>query len=621
MRIARRTFHLAGLVPLLVFAASNGAGLAHLAAADGSEPVIEYRDTNPTIDVVDSIRLLSTDKAGELESQIKAAFLKLAPSVVRIWKLDAQEQVSTSGGGFSGVIIDPKGLILTCSHHDLKPDAPVSIELAVGTRIAGKMLGRFVLDGSKPGHSGPDIGLATITESGKWPAAEVNGLNQHRDSEICLAIGYPGTLLPGRPPLLRLGRVVPSFPDYRGLQTTTTCVAGDSGGPLFDVDGRVLGVLNSNSGAGVIRYESVALLKEHRDRLEAGELVDAPARAYRASRARRPQAAAFSPALDLEDRVHQMQRNVIRIMDGPYAVAAGLIVDPDGWAVTKASLVGSRRQWSCRLFYTRHGNMIVKGVVVATSAEHDVALLKLDLQQWFPLKWSNQPLSVGSFVASHLGRTAGPLEFSVVGATESSEPPRQDMLPLVPISLLPDETNPDAEPVIDLSGLRTAEFDNYRDLFEPGDVITRLNDTPTPTRLICGQALDRLAYAPAPLSNGVDYKKPLSGLFHGDWVSVGIRRGPANLTIRVPRIHSVTQGALEWHSHPLSIRRESFPSVFSHDYILSPEQCGGPVVDLAGRIVGLNIARADETRTLAIPAETLQEIIRDLRKQAGNSSR
>ena len=125
-----------------------------------------------------------------------------------------------------------------------------------------------------------------------------------------------------------------------------------------------------------MKYQSVTPLKEYRDRLEAGEIVSAPKPGIRALRARSPQPAAFSPALDIEDRVLQVQRSVIRIMEGPHEVAAGLIVDEDGWAITKASLVGSRKQWSCRLFYTRDGKMIVKGRVVATSAEHDLALVE-----------------------------------------------------------------------------------------------------------------------------------------------------------------------------------------------------------------------------------------------------
>ncbi len=39
---------------------------------------------------------------------------------------------------------------------------------------------------------------------------------------------------------------------------------------------------------------------------------------------------------------------------------------------------------------------------------------------------------------------------------------------------------------------------------------------------------------------------------------------------------------------------------------------GGPVVNLDGRAMGLNIARADRTAAYAIPAETLRKVVADL---------
>ncbi len=282
-----------------------------------------------------------------------------------------------------------------------------------------KHWGRFRLDDPKPMHFGPDLGLATLTEGSDWPAAALVDAGLPRGGQVCLAIGYPGTLGPGRPPLLRAGHIIPGSPGWPWLEATTTGVGGDSGGPLFDLQGRILGVLSG--GDTVMKYQSVTSLKEYRNRLEAGEIVSAPKPGIRALRARSPQPAAFNPALDVEDRVLQVQRSVIRIMAGPHEVAAGLIVDEDGWAITKASLVGSRKQWSCRLFFTRDGKMIVKGRVVATSAEHDLALVKLDVRGCQVAHWADRRPAVGTFVSTVLGRTAGPLQFAIVGAEACPE--------------------------------------------------------------------------------------------------------------------------------------------------------------------------------------------------------
>lgn len=605
---------------LLILIGSIAASSRHAAAEDKPIRIREYRDTQPTIDLVDSVRVLSEDKARELEEEIKTAYVKLSPAVVRIWKHDDGGRTFTENGlvavgGVSGVIVDPAGLILTCSHHGLAPGTAVTIELADGKRVAGKTLGRFRLDDLQPGDVAPDIGLATITQSGDYRAATLHKGEPPVAGRICLAIGYPGTLRPGRPPLLRAGRILPGFPGWSRLEATTTRESGDSGGPLFDLRGQVLGV--TVGGDNVACFQSLEPLKTYRDRLEAGEIVSAPQAGVRAMRARPSQPAAFAPALDIEDRVLQVQRSLIRILDGGHEVAAGLIVDADGWAITKASLVGSREQWSCRTFFSRDGQMIVKGRVVAASAEHDVALLKLAAGDLPAARWAQKLPTVGTFVFSILGGSQGPLQAAIVGAETCPELARANDIPQIPISV---QLNAAGAPTVKEAGANNAEFDAYKELLEPGDVITHLDNIPTPTGEEYGRVIDRLLYAPDANGMGVDYNRPARGSFAGDWVRVGIRRGSVETTVRIPKIHSTTRGALAWHSHPLSLRRESFPSVFSHDFSLRPEQCGGPVVNLAGEVVGLNIARADTTRTLAIPADVLQTVIKELREQAEESS-
>lgn len=39
--------------------------------------------------------------------------------------------------------------------------------------------------------------------------------------------------------------------------------------------------------------------------------------------------------------------------------------------------------------------------------------------------------------------------------------------------------------------------------------------------------------------------------------------------------------------------------------VLNPEECGGPVLDLQGQVVGITAARAGRIRSYVIPAETI----------------
>ena len=62
----------------------------------------------------------------------------------------------------------------------------------------------------------------------------------------------------------------------------------------------------------------------------------------------------------------------------------------------------------------------------------------------------------------------------------------------------------------------------------------------------------------------------------------------------------------------LSERRQGFPTALQHDTVLNPQDCGGAVVDLDGRAVGINIARAGRTETFAIPAATVKALLPEL---------
>ena len=61
-----------------------------------------------------------------------------------------------------------------------------------------------------------------------------------------------------------------------------------------------------------------------------------------------------------------------------------------------------------------------------------------------------------------------------------------------------------------------------------------------------------------------------------------------------------------------SRRDDNFPTVFQHDTPLFPEQCGGPITDLDGNVLGVNIARKGRAASYAIPASHLQTLIDEL---------
>ncbi|MEY3894615.1 MAG: hypothetical protein RLZZ214_134, partial [Verrucomicrobiota bacterium] len=71
-------------------------------------------------------------------------------------------------------------------------------------------------------------------------------------------------------------------------------------------------------------------------------------------------------------------------------------------------------------------------------------------------------------------------------------------------------------------------------------------------------------------------------------------------------------------SGDFSPRRSGFPRVMQHDILGSRQVQGGPLLDLDGKCVGMNIARANRAESFAIPVEDLKEIAARLAKQTGN---
>ncbi|MCA8976927.1 MAG: PDZ domain-containing protein [Planctomycetes bacterium] len=98
----------------------------------------------------------------------------------------------------------------------------------------------------------------------------------------------------------------------------------------------------------------------------------------------------------------------------------------------------------------------------------------------------------------------------------------------------------------------------------------------------------------------------------GDKVQVRVRREEAEMSFEVTlgTNTGVPISGQEELWGPLSAVRSGFREVLQHDAVIAPEDCGGPVVDLSGKAVGINIARAGRVETLALPAAAVQRFVR-----------
>jgi len=198
----------------------------------------------------------SLEELKVLQERVKKVLDKVIPCTVGI-------QVGSSQG--SGVIINKDGTVLTAGHVSGDADKPITLILPDGKRLKGRTLGA---------NNGVDNGMVKITDDppeGGWSFAEMGKSADVRKGQWVIGVGHPGGYQKGRPPVVRVGRVLSSRSSL--IQTDCTLVGGDSGGPLFDLDGKVVGI-HSRIG-GSIAYNihvPVDTFRRDWDKLAKGEV-------------------------------------------------------------------------------------------------------------------------------------------------------------------------------------------------------------------------------------------------------------------------------------------------------------------------------------------------------------
>ncbi|MBY0524848.1 MAG: S1C family serine protease [Gemmataceae bacterium] len=194
-----------------------------------------------------------------IQKQVKVVLEKVMPCTVGV-------KVGASQG--SGVIVSKDGYVLTAGHVSGTPNRDITLVFHDGKTVKAKTLGN---------NRAIDSGLIKITEEGKdWPFVEMAKSGDLKKGQWCIALGQPGGYRAGRTPPLRLGRVLDSTEML--VRTDCTLVGGDSGGPLFDMEGRVIGI-HSRIGGSINAniHVPVDTFRNTWDRLAKAEVIGGPA--------------------------------------------------------------------------------------------------------------------------------------------------------------------------------------------------------------------------------------------------------------------------------------------------------------------------------------------------------
>lgn len=182
------------------------------------------------------------------------------------------KSVINLGGIGSGVVVSKDGLILTAAHVVDALDSPAlrrdkdknefDVTLADGREVKAKALGR---------NRNRDAALAQITTPGEYEFSAMADETSIKQGDWCVAMGHPGGLLVDRSAPVRTGRIWQKD-DKAYFRSDCTVSGGDSGGPLFDLQGKVIGI-HSSIGERLEenRHVPIGAYKENMDRMKKGD--------------------------------------------------------------------------------------------------------------------------------------------------------------------------------------------------------------------------------------------------------------------------------------------------------------------------------------------------------------
>lgn len=196
----------------------------------------------------------TVEQMKEMEAKVKALVEKNTPSVVSLIG-------EKSPGAGSGTIISADGLILTAAHVTKGNDYMVVV-FPNGKQARCKVLGADYRR---------DVSLAKIEQPGTYVFTEIGDSKTLEPTTVVVAMGHPGGYDLRRTPPVRIGRIVSK--DMGGfLVSDATLIGGDSGGPLFNLEGKVIGVHSSiGTSLAFNRCAPTEAAKISWDRMLAGE--------------------------------------------------------------------------------------------------------------------------------------------------------------------------------------------------------------------------------------------------------------------------------------------------------------------------------------------------------------
>ena len=501
----------------------------------------------------------------------------------------ADAVVSLEGG--SGVIVSDDGWIFTASHVCQRPGRRIQVRLANGVQWPAKTYG---VDLQK------DTGMVKLLGDHVWPFVPSDPEVKVKPGDWCVVMGYPWEVESLKTPAVRLGRVTAVTDDR--IVTDVPIIGGDSGGPVFNTNGDLVAI-NSRIRLDVHQNIHVPVMTfvEQLDALMQPEFV-------RASGFKEREAVDFSITKKFGRDSPEIQQAVAGVVAKikPSIVRLVAVAQVEGQNVDQAEVLGTIVSDS--------------GLVVAKKSDLSLPMKALVGKDWVQVELvsSDQKIDLA------LLRLIPKADMEFIAIQKVTDLIDNDPVAQLIFSVV--KTSEDAELAARLGTImvapQTFEQTVARQEVDLGLVLDDAKSFRSKSVGI-SRVYPKSIAAQAGLRNGdrlvsidgrdvideAGLRRILATVVGGQKIRFSILRQGELLSFRMGLPSQLPLVWDRWGGGPFSGRRFGFGKVIAHDSVIDPSDCGGPVVDLAGNFVGINISRAMRTTTYAVPAKDVQRLV------------
>lgn len=515
-----------------------------------------------------------------IEQQLKQAYRKAYPASVRAYGIDSVTGAQNSAQ-FSAVVVTADGILLTVAHA-VKPGHLYRISFPDGKLTIARALGRIATDRQT---LRPDVAMMKIIEPGPWPFAEMGSSAALAAGQFCFGISYPESqnLLE---PMLRQGSITNRLNEWGFVESSCIMETGDSGGPLFDEQGKIIGLHSRIDKPEGANYEvPVDIYRKYFTSLQVSRNYDSLPEKQDAFISGKT-----GPAIMSEQETKKT------------AVLAVVPKKPEGVVKIyslKDSILGT-------VFQLKNGRQVI---VSKSSEVGDSAFINLGGQSvLLEILKRDRSTDLVALSISHL--LSQPL---IAKSLKPLAAGGSELKGRFLYTLLPDGITKNS-----VAGLIINELPNR---FSSGGFNAGLqeqNGCPTITQTDSGGVAEKaglkkgdcvLRINQVPVKGAKGFNTEMMKYYPGDTVLFSIRREQDTMDFAltlVPRILREPPHPMNRFEGGKSLRRDGFQHVILHDARVRSYECGSPLYDTAGKLVGINIARFSHTTTIAL---TIQQLL------------